>query len=94
VAREPATLSTDRYHEETRAVDALVRAMRYKLAKNRAKGSWQGMPVGKMIAMLRAEVDELEESAMRSHEYQVVLEEAADVANFAMMIADLARERK
>ena len=61
--------------------------MEAKLAANRHKGDrdgWIGMPRAALMDLLRAEVEEL--GAAANSEAGL---EAADVANFAMMIADV-----
>jgi hypothetical protein len=66
------------------------------LRKNDHKGGWTEEPLDRLDAYLLAEVDELED-ALREMEptedwgdYHVI-EEAADVANLAMMLADRTR---
>ena len=76
--------------------------MRHKLDSGRHKGrvgwdrhwtncSWAMQPCGVEGALmygLRQEVRELEE-ALRHGKPEQIMEEAADVANFAMMVADI-----
>jgi hypothetical protein len=65
--------------------------MEYKLSLNRHKGDregWSGDSPELLLARLKEEVTELL-GAIHSGTDQQVLEEAADVANFAMMIADV-----
>lgn len=67
-------------------------AMERKLAKNRHKGDadgWRALSRVQLYRMLRAEVDELIE-AIESDQFiaREVLNEAADVGNIAMMLAD------
>lgn len=70
----------------------LAAAMTEKLRANDHKGGrangWLATPPKVLLARLQQEVDELQE-AIRLHPERV-LPEAADVANFAMMIADKA----
>ena len=79
-------------------VMAFARAMQFKLDKNAHKSGWETYDdEGKrkwdngMIAFLQdkllEEVDELQE-AMESGTAEEVVQEAADVGNLAMMIAD------
>lgn len=70
----------------------LVDAMRYKLKKNAHKGKWEGMTLDKAIELLKGEVAELEEAASRDSDIEIILE-AADVANFALIVANLAMKR-
>lgn len=74
---------------------AFSKRMEAKLELNRHKGDregWLGCKVGDLLARLKQETEELETALRRvpSLGTQNVADEAADVANFAMMIADLA----
>lgn len=70
------------------SVVAFAEAMEGKLVANEHKGGWWNDTPIALIARLREEVDELERS-LTGHTANEVLKEAADVGNFAMMIADL-----
>ena len=61
--------------------------MEAKLRENDHKGGWQGDTATSLLKRLREETDEVEQALM-AWEPELVLREAADVANFAMMIAD------
>jgi NTP pyrophosphatase (non-canonical NTP hydrolase) len=72
-----------------------VEHMEAALKANDHKGGWEEMSLFELIGRCRQEFFELEQalSAMRHDKSDVqrlqrVIEEAADVANFAMMIAD------
>jgi len=79
--------------------------MQYKLNKNEHKPcpdmnpddkgrSWKHCKRGWLLRRLKEEVQELEE-ALCNHNIEEILDEAADVGNFAMMIHDdLIRLRK
>ena len=81
---------------------AFAKRMEAKLAKNRHKGdrdAWMKDDGSALFARLEEEVDELQESLrlcrnsirignVVAFERQGIINEAADVANFAMMIAD------
>lgn len=73
-------------------IKQLVDAMRYKLKKNNHKGKWEEMTLIKAIELLKEEVKELEEAASRDSDIEIILE-AADVSNFAMIVANLAMKR-
>lgn len=73
-------------------IKQLVDAMRYKLKKNAHKGRWENLTLPKAIELMKAEVEELIEASSRDSSIEVILE-AADVANFAMIIANLAMKR-
>lgn len=73
-------------------VDAFADAMEAKLADNRHKGDrdgWAAMPAHRLLDLMRGEVEELA-AALVAASPQDVVSECADVANFAMMIADVA----
>lgn len=67
-------------------------AMRYKLKVNAKKGRWEDLTPEKALALLKREVEELEEAIKHGNIVEVMLE-GADVANFAMMIADIVATR-
>lgn len=71
------------------------RAMEAKLAKNRRKGDragWLKLAPPELLRLLRGEVEELA-MALESGTADDVESECADVANFAMMVADSFRQR-
>ena len=66
----------------------LACAMEARLRANEYKGGWKEMRAGWLLNLLRVEVEELCE-ALDTRGPAEVWHEAADVANFAMMIADV-----
>jgi len=60
-------------------------AMEHQLQANDHKTGWQGMTDRQLLNRLKQETTELERAIESG---KSVVEEAADVANFAMMIAD------
>lgn len=83
--------------------------MEQKLRENDARPGWKNSKFGWLLERLITEVKELGvawmDAEIRKHEYEssvkakallwsTVIREAADVANFAMMIADNARRQK
>lgn len=66
--------------------------MEKKLIENDHKQHWSGIPVAYLEMRLKQEVEELEEAIMEFHlgkgSVDLIVKEAADVGNFAMMIAD------
>ena len=58
--------------------------------RNDAKDGWHGMDVGQLLGFLDKELDELADTIMNGTADDVI-DEAADVANFAMMIAAMYR---
>lgn len=61
--------------------------MELKLRKNDHKGHWDVCRPGYLIDRLKEETKELEKILYSENPKQII-SEAADVANFAMMIAD------
>jgi NTP pyrophosphatase (non-canonical NTP hydrolase) len=71
-------------------VEWFATAMERKLRANDHKRHWHNLSMQHLSARLTQERKELY-AAIASHDADKVLEEAADVANFAMMVADMAR---
>lgn len=70
--------------------------MERQLRENDHKDGWDGLSMQQLINRVRQETGELEQAiqkARRDDSWGKVIEEAADVANFAMMIADLADDK-
>jgi hypothetical protein len=90
-------------HYEPVGLDALVRpevlafalAMEAKLKANDHKGGWQSMTITELVKRLRDELSELrwaishDEGSGHGLTHFDIPSEAADVANFAMMIFDV-----
>jgi len=76
--------------EEKQMVEALKQTMLEKLAKNRNKTPWAVVHPSSLHAMMSGKSCELF-SAMLNGDIVKIMEEAANVANFAGMIHDLAR---
>ncbi len=77
------------------AVLAFGMAMEAKLRVNDHKGHWansDGQDFDWFMQKLKGEIEELEEALISGNEMDV-LEEAADIGNFAMMIADIVIRR-
>lgn len=72
------------------AIADFVIHMKHKLLLNRHQGHWRGVSVGELRSRLELEVSELDDALMRG-ERKGIVREAADVANFCMMIADKAQ---
>lgn len=74
---------------ELKAVRDFQGGMIEALRANAYKGTWQeGFTAREALRRLHDEVDELV-VALEGDNRQLIVREAADVANFAMMIADL-----
>lgn len=74
-------------HDIRRFVEAMI----YKLEKNAHKGKWEGLSVDQAFKLLEAEVEELK-AEIGGNSIKTILE-AADIGNFALMIANIAVER-
>lgn len=75
-------------HDIRRFVEAMV----YKLVKHSGKGRWEGLGTEKGLDLLKDEVRELDEALQRGNMVETMLE-AADVANFALIISAIVMER-
>lgn len=64
-------------------------AMLFKLRKNAHKGKWEDVNVGQMLDRLGEERDELVKAINENNSVEVLLE-AADVANFCLILANIA----
>jgi len=73
-----------------KAILRFTNDMELKLCKNDHKDHWSGMSLQYLSMRLTQERKELER-AIKSKDAIKIVEECADVANFAMMIADNAR---
>ena len=69
--------------------------MELRLRANDYKGGWEASPLAYLNGRLREEMNELDREVFPLSEADPkrVTHEAADVANFAMMIADRARRQ-
>lgn len=67
-------------------VEIFSHAMEYKLRANDHKGGWENQSTPRLFELLKGEVKELEQALEGGNLLEVMLE-AADVANYAMMIA-------
>jgi len=88
-ANKSAVTPTERWRNE---VVIFADAMEAKLKENDHKQHWSSMPMQYLIGRLAEEQEELRE-AIEGENSEEILKEAADVANFAMMIADVAKSK-
>ena len=68
--------------------------MELKLKESDHKGGWDGTGIYELIYRLQGETEELVkavDSWIEGKPAKNIIEESADVANFAMMIADITR---
>lgn len=68
-------------------------AMVFKLRRNAHKGKWETLPLGKAMSDLQGEVGELI-MAVKNCNTSEILMEGADVANTALIVADIALEAR
>lgn len=85
--------------EREAVVDWFAEQMKTKLRepRNEAKGSWRTESLYDLISLLKTEYNELRAELQSTNvelDYDAIIEEAADVANFSMFIADVARSLK
>lgn len=76
-------------------VRAFAEAMEAKLRENDHKGGWKDDAASRLLRRLEEELDELRlalyNGSLNGDDWRsIVLREAADVGNFAMMLADVA----
>ena len=75
------------------SVQWFAEQMEAKLGENDNKGGWDECQIDWLIHRLYQEAEELwREVRSNDKNYQNIISESADVANFAMMIADKARK--
>lgn len=65
--------------------------MEFALQKNDWKGGWQDDRMFDLLERLREETDELRDALFVAKNFEDIIKESADIANFAMMIADNVR---
>lgn len=81
------------------AVMSFVVDMKYKLRMNNHKGHWREYSLAYLLQRLDGEIGELKEasklwsssSSVDQRQLLAIVHECADVANFALMIADNAK---
>lgn len=66
-------------------------AMIYKLRRNAHKGKWETVPMEKAIEMWKGECGELLKAVVGGSTSEILME-SADVANMALIIANIAIE--
>ena len=89
----PAAREIDSFN---RSVQTLALAMRRKFIENMDKGGWADIDWGFGVKRLNHEVGELAEACMAPikgpSDWQAIIDESADVANFAVFLATRARQ--
>ena len=88
----PKNKSIGRVFPYERELKTFIDAMRYKLMKNAHKGRWEDLDLKTALKRLKDEVEELEEAIENGNEIEVILE-SGDVANYAMIVANIAVQK-
>ena len=68
---------------------AMAAAMQQELDRNAHKAGWDRMLPGELLRRLKQEMGELDRAVKRGADAAVVWSVAADVSNFAAMLADV-----
>jgi hypothetical protein len=71
-----------------RALPRLALGMLHKLSIHAGKGPWENVPLENLLHKFDEEVGELRAAIRAREPYHRVLDEAADVANMVMLLAD------
>lgn len=66
----------------------VLSGMGAKLRKNAHKGGWEQDDIRSLVMRLYEEIGELVKAINDNESWSTILDESADVANFAMMIQD------
>jgi hypothetical protein len=69
-----------------------VDAMKYKMRRNAHKGRWEDIGLIEALTLLNKEVEELRVAIIEGNMVEILLE-AADVANFAMIVSAIAIDK-
>jgi hypothetical protein len=77
------------YVEQVKKFDEFVDTMRTKFYANLHKGGWNRDSVDVLRERVSDEIEEMDMAIMFELPKKQVWEEAADVANFLMMVADV-----
>jgi NTP pyrophosphatase (non-canonical NTP hydrolase) len=96
MANAMSTAATRRFREASSDAISVIRfveAMARKLEVNSHKTGWRTMTPVQLLRRLKQEVRELERAVRTDKHPDLVVMEAADVGNFAMMVADAVRFR-
>ena len=68
--------------------------MEHVLLDNDHKGGWRNIPLEELFSRLANETGELQtEINFPEQDMAAIIKECADIANFAMMVADVARKK-
>lgn len=81
---------TEKYADDLRY---FVSSMVAKLHKHRDKGHWEEVDIPGALNRMHEEIDELE-AAIADSDYIEIHREAADVANFALILSSIQRRKE
>ena len=84
-------MRTSTQQEERELIGKMATFMRLRLIQNRHKSHWLDDSMEFLRQELRRELEELDDAIIKN-EIGLIWAKAADVANFAAMIADLSTE--
>jgi len=73
-------------------IEQFIMEMVAKLYHHKDKGHWEDVDIPNALHLLHGEVYELEE-AITEKDYQAIHKEAADVANYALIISSVLRRQ-
>jgi len=82
------------YGTDHNLVNDFAGDMFIKLRKNKHKAHWSTVTCKWLLERMKEEVEELEDAMIEGKSPDEIIAEAADVGNFAAMIADNARHAK
>ena len=84
----PVRYRYPRFAVDPRPLDAFYARMGKKLLKNAFKGGWDDWTMEKLVEGIERELAELKRALGEGQSPERCADEAADVANYAMMVAD------
>ena len=80
---------SEQYAED---ISMFVSVMVEKLHKHRGKGHWDKIDINEALSRMHEETEELAE-AIKEEDYKEIHREAADVANFALILSSVLRRK-
>jgi NTP pyrophosphatase (non-canonical NTP hydrolase) len=83
-----------RFTVDPQPLDEFRDRMAMKLLKNAGKGGWSDWSIADLMSGVKRELDELERAIVSQESPERIANEAADVANYCMMVADQVTKRR
>lgn len=77
-----------------KALQEFAEKMEEVLKANEYKGGWDGLSIFYLWESALKEMVELRDAIIQGQDKEIIIEEACDVANFIMMLADNVRRRR